>query len=532
MQKRFLVFIAVAPFVLGAQEASLETSQSSEQEQSVPLSVVTVVSAEEQIPFDAAGNVRIVDENLRVRYGLFPDVTGFRQALLFKKGEAYELAITTEAGDRRVPITADQLAAIRDKLAPKLAKPPILVTPAPESPVPTPRAPKRPLYNERDGFVPFVAYTTLWSGLYGVALPFIFGGYDAHWALYPGIGFLAAGGAFGLSYYLGKDAGITRGMAFGAGEGAFRGAMDGMFLWWLIAGSLKQDEHEGGNDEIECDLGIGEETYGRLMVTSILLFSMAEYGLGMWYAQRTDATGGEMRLMGAGSLFGYATMLELLATILDEDIVDNTRTVRIIPAFMLAGGVGGLLLGREVSRWDRYTEGDVTLLYTGMSLGTYLPVSILITAKAKESRLYTGLMFPGTIGGAVASYFLLKGLDFSDLDAFLFNLGTLAGGLTTTGIGYLTIALAKEEDNITWLGALSSAGLMAGYGIMYAVLRDKGLRQAADEDARLGWRFNINPAGIAAAITQPRTATLRTENDLRLLRETPVHPLFSLEYRW
>ncbi len=544
------VGIFLATIIVSAQEQARDTSGGSAPEppstetislpQPEPVPPVTVVAEEEQVAFDEAGTVLVLDANLRTRYGLFPDIVGFRQALLFKKGDAYELALTADEGDRRVPLSAEQVAAIRGKIAKidaaaKPAEPPILV-PVDETKLaaPSPLPKKRPLYDESAGFAPFLTYTTLYAGLYGLSFPFVFGGSDAHWALYPGIGFLSAGTAFGLGYYLGRDAEMTRGMALGAGEGGWRGAIDGMLLWWLVAGSIRVVEYEDGSKKKKTDIGINDvETYFRLFFASSVLVSMAEYGLGMWYGKWSGATGGQMRMLGLGSNFGYLTMLELLSTSLNEDFISDNRGIeRLIPACMLAGGVGGLFLGHALNGLDRYTEGDASLFYTGLALGTYLPVSILVTARAEEWRLYTGLMIPGTIGGAVASYFLLKGLDFSDLDAFLFDLGVLAGGLTTTGIGYIAIAAAKVDNGGSWLASLSSIGLFSGYAVMYVLFRDKGLRQAAQEDSRLGWRFHLNPAGIVTALVRPPAASPRSEEDIRILRETPAAPIVSLEYRW
>ncbi len=519
-------------------EPSPEPTAPATEPEAVPS--LEVVVQEEQVSFDEAGKVLVIDANLRTRYGLFPDIPGFRQALLFKKGDTYEIALTTDEGDRRVPLTGEQVAAIRSKIAKietaqKPAEAPILV-PVDEAklhaPSPLPR--KRPLYDESAGFAPFLTYATLYAGLYGLSFPFVFGGSDAHWALYPGIGFLSAGTAFGLGYYLGRDAEITRGMALGAGEGGWRGAIDGMLLWWLVAGSIRLVEYEDGSEREKTDIGINDvETYFRLFFASSVLVSMAEYGLGMWYGKWSGATGGQMRMLGLGSNVGYLTMFEILSTSLNEDFISENRGIeRLIPACMLAGGIGGLFLGHALNGLDRYTEGDSSLFYTGIALGTYLPVSILVTARAKENRLYTGLMIPGTIGGAVASYFLLKGLDFSDLDAFLFDLGILAGGLTTTGIGYIAIAAAKVDNGGSWLASLSSIGLFSGYAVMYVLFRDKGLRQAAHEDARLGWRFHLNPAGIVMAIVRSPAASPRSEEDLRILREAPAAPIVSLEYRW
>jgi len=282
-------------------------------------------------------------------------------------------------------------------------------------------------------------------------------------------------------------------------------------------------------DEGDTDIGIDTESYGRLLFASSMLLSMTEYAIGMWYAKSAGRTGGEMRLLGAGSLFGYLTMMEIMAASLDADFFNRREAIRFVPAMMLAGGIGGLFLGHAVGRWDRYTEGDAALLETGMMLGTYLPVSILITAKSNDPQLYYGLMLPGTVIGAIGSYFLLRGLDFSHLDAFLINLGTLAGGLVTTGIGFLATMETKQYEG---LAVASSVGLIAGYGVMYAVFRNKGLRQAADEDARQSWHFRIHPEGVMTALTRPAAATPRSEEDLRLLREMPATPIVSFEYRW
>ncbi|HSA33241.1 MAG TPA: hypothetical protein P5077_05890 [bacterium] len=501
----------------------------------------TLFAAEEQVPFDEAGAIMAIDPNLRTRYGLFPDLPGFRQALLFKTPRGFELALTVEEHgsivDRRIAITEQQMTDLRRKCS--TAATPAPVAPPTPTPAPVPVPPpsstapvtvavqKRPssFENEEDGFAPFLAYTTLWSAGYGLMMPYIFGGDNAHWAYYPGTSLLAGGAAFTLGYVLGRNADITRGMALSSAEGALRGAVDGASLFWLIAGSMELEFDEGG---WRNDIGLRPDTYTRLLLASTMLFSMGEYALGMWYADHYGLTGGEARMLGVGSTLGYGVMLELALTIFMGLDSFAPPVIRVMPAMLLAGGAGGLFLGHFANRWDHYTEGDASLIQSFSAITSFFPPSIALAAKTDDARVYPGLFLAGTISGAVGGYFLLKGLDFSNMDAFIIGLGTAAGGLTTTGIAFLATMETKQYET---LGVAASLGTLAGFGLMYYVYYDRGLRQAQEREAS-SWNLQLNPAGMVTALSGGRSVAPRTEEDLRILRETPPSPVVSFEYHW
>jgi hypothetical protein len=508
--------------------AAIETAEGTAAAPASPL-----FAAEEQVSFDEEGKIRVIDRGLRTRFGLLPGIDGFVQALLFKKGGTYELAVTTEKEattvDVRMPLTVAQFIELRAKVTAATAPVPVIAPQPSEKPlVAAPPPPKRSaaIEDEADGFAPFLAYTTIWAGGYGAMMPFVFGGYDVHWALYPGISLLSAGTAFTAGYFLGHDAKMTRGMAFASAEGAFRGGADGALLLWLIAGNLDHGDDESW--ELKSDTGLKVDTYGRLMLGATMFFSMGQYALGMWYADRYELTGGEARILGFGSLLGYVTMMELSATIFGGLFSEDNDLVRITPAMLLAGGVAGLFLGDAANGWDHYTEGDASLLQTTAVLGTYLPTSIALAAESNDSRVYSGLALLGTVGGVIGGYYLLRGLDFSNLDAFVIDLGTLAGGLATTGIGWLC---AMETEQYLAIPVASSIGTLAGFGLMYYLYRERGLRQAEGGE-KTSWHFQLNPAGIAAAVSGSRAPSPRNEEELRLLRETPAASIASFEYRW
>lgn len=545
LRNGILLFTLCASFLLGAQEPPAEeVAPPSEMPAAAPETAVTepappaepaapaLFAAEEQVPFDDAGTIMAIDPNLRTRFGLFPDLPNFRQALLFKTPRGFELALTVEENgatvDRRIAITDEQMADLRRKCSAATPSATIAPTPAPASTPPvTVAVQKRPssFENEEDGFAPFLAYTTLWSAGYGLMMPYIFGGDNAHWAYYPGISLLAGGTAFTLGYVLGRNADITRGMALTSAEGALRGAVDGASLFWLIAGRMELGSDEGG---WRNDIGLRPDTYTRLLLASTMLFSMGEYAFGMWYAKQYGLTGGEARMLGIGSTLGYGIMFEIAMTIFTGLDSFAPPVIRVMPAMLLAGGVGGLFLGHFANRWDHYTEGDAALLQSFSAITSFFPPAVALAAKTDDVRVYPGLFLAGTVSGAIGGYFLLKGLDFSNMDAFIIGLGTAAGGLITTGIAFLATMETRQYQT---LGVAASLGTLAGFGLMYYVYYDRGLRQAQEREAS-SWNLLLNPAGMVTALSGDRSAAPRTEEGLRLLRETPPAPVVSFEYRW
>ncbi|HNT28034.1 MAG TPA: hypothetical protein PKH10_07635, partial [bacterium] len=125
LRNGLVLFFLCTTFLLGAQEPSetdapaatgpAPASEAVVAESAPPAEspVPALFAAEEQVPFDKAGSIMAIDLNLRTRYGLFPDLPGFRQALLFKTSRGFELALTIEENgsivDRRMAITEQQV---------------------------------------------------------------------------------------------------------------------------------------------------------------------------------------------------------------------------------------------------------------------------------------------------------------------------------------------------------------------------------------------------------------------------------------
>lgn len=526
------------PAVSGPQEKAADEEQAKDapqMEAAVPQPAkqepapLQLVASEKQVSFDSEGKITVLDANLRTRYGLLPAMDGFVQALLFEKSDGFILAVTRiEDGkqfDERYPITKEVAAQLRAKF--------VSLQPAASSIQEKKEEQEQQsafILNEKDGLVPFLATTTVWAGLYGAALPYILGGPDANWGYYSGISFLSAATAFTTGYFLTKDREMTRGMAFGSSEGAFRGAADGALFMWLIGGNIQSRKTHGYNYEYTNDIGMGEETYGRLIVASTMLFSMAEYSLGMWYAKKYGMRGGEAKLLGYGSLLGYSVMFELYSTIIGG-LYKNDETARVTPALLLAGGVGGLFLANFVNGHERYTEGDVSVFSLGVTAATSLPPMFMLAAMVGDLRAYSGMCLLGTVGGAVGMHYLLRGLDFTNIDALAIGLGTMAGGLLGAGISLLATIKKNDSTPLRIVPLITSIGMIGGLTGMMALYYKKGKQQHTEND-KFTWNFNINPAGFAAAMSGEKAPIAKDIVEMQNFLSIPASPIASFEIKW
>lgn len=129
----------------------------------------------------------------------------------------------------------------------------------------------------------------------------------------------------------------------------------------------------------------------------------------------------------------------------------------------LLGSALGLGIGYHQGLDRSITAGDAQIIGTCAMLTTYLTIPPLSDIAPDDSRNITTTLSLASICGAYIGSKLIKNTDFSYGQSLMIGLGTLAGGFTGAGVGYLIDNNSSFPFYISGLGALTSFGLMFNY---------------------------------------------------------------------
>jgi hypothetical protein len=411
---------------------------------------------EVQVAFDEAGEVTVIDAELRERLGLFPEVDGFEEARLFRQGEgAYELVIRYAEGGRSLreqrALSAEEVEALRRRV--RRAR-------GAGSAPPDERAPLE------GGRYRFLAATTA-LGLADVLLLVAATGPEDEEAI-TAAALLGGTAGFFVPLLLTRDATVTEAEATLTGYGGFQGIGHGVLLSVLVSGG---------------------EVDGRGTLALMGALSATEAVAGFRLARATDMRGGTAETMTAGGLYGTSTGAYAGLLVTGGEGNGESR----IPAFgSLAGSVLGAYGGHRLARAAGYTQGDARIFGTAGLVSTQLAGAALVVADRnpdEDARVSAGALLAGTLGGLALGHRLVRGRDFGVAQGNIAALGALAGSLAGGAVGI--IADANEETSVV-LSALGSVGGFAGTYFTY-----RGEAQARERQGGARLRLGL---GSGAAL--------------------------------
>lgn len=442
------------------------------------LAGVTAATAQErQVPLDERGRVEVIDARMAQRLGLWVEqYPGFREARLFQAADGrFVLEITTMQGGQlareRIPMTAEEVAALRARLTGGMAATPM----------------SRP--GGQEGRYLLLGQTTLAGvAFYGPAVPQIL---DAEGSAIGGLYLLTAAASFFLPFVLTNEQPVTFGMANLSRYGVTRGGAHGALLYNLVAGERRDREvclPEGCY--VEHDDGWPDDDRGRL--ASAMAVSIGEGVGGYLWARNSDMTPGTANTI---VTFGDAGLLWGLGA---AHVVGLEGDGRGAAALGLAGAAAGVVGGRALAARRDYTWGDADMLYTAGALGGYSALALAVAVDADEDRPVTAAVMLGSAGGLLLADRLVQQTDFTVGQAVLNRLGTIAGGLAGAAPGVM-----MEEEKVALVG--SAAGAIAGYLLTYSALAAEARENRGDRMSR--WRIDVHPQGVLGLAGATSTST-------------------------
>ncbi|MES1172506.1 MAG: hypothetical protein ABUL77_04655 [Bacteroidota bacterium] len=385
--------------------------------------------------------------------------------------------------DGRRAEARDLLERIRLHRANRSAPAAVTTTP---SASPTEKGDEAAAEDERGGRVVLLGTTTLAGlALWGWTLPTMFDIQNDRGFI--GLYMVTAGASFGVPFLLTRRGPATWGMANMTWLGATRGALAGLAVETLIAAT-------GGGKA-----GMA----GGVFAGSVLGAAGAAL-----LAREKQVTPGKAHFVGIGGDVGALTGLGVARlTGLDQmDKESNTRDsnfgFRMMAGFALGGGALGLVGGHLLSRGGDYTWGDAEVMRLPIAIGVTGAGMIMDWSGTDSSRAIVGALVAGGLGGAVVGRQLVRDRDYGVGQGFLMDLGTVAGALAAMGSVYLVTGSDRSETYLT----SGFIGAAAVFSTLYLTLDAPAMRRMAahltPKDGRAVSRVSVLPylgAGAGAA---------------------------------
>ena len=450
---------------------------------------------------DAAGRIEVITAELARRLGLFADIAGLREALLFRLPDStFVLELTSAAPQGRLrrerrPLSVAEASEFRHDVTARIA------------------ARARTAGLDQSGRTKLLASSTvLGLGYYGWATAMAFDPNDdrATVAVY----MLTAAGSFFVPFLATRSRAVPDAVATMAFWGATRGAIHG-----ALAAEL------GGSPQDKTRFG-WSVTVGA---TEAVIGGVAAHALGMT-SGRAELTGvgGDI---GLGVGWGIADLLRLNERY-DSGTVSgpfggytysvNDRTLQ--ETVTLAGSGLGLAGGYLLGGTEEWTRGDATVFrnvtgigaLAGIALGDLIQKPRVITEVIPGgptysyvddgfSRTHTAAGLAGAAFGIVLGRALVTRRNFTTSQGTLLTLSPLAGGLLGLGIAYLATPerptaydpmapYQDSNDHSELYLTVSALGAAAGFAALYpAMARQSSAPPAPDANLR----FSVNPLAPA-----------------------------------
>ncbi len=329
------------------------------------------------------------------------------------------------------------------------------------------------------------AINFLYGAIYGGSLVYIFELEGAAAASIP----LITGGLWNLGPAINpkKYDDITRPVLRASNTGKFLGLIYGASLGLAI----------GGDSDVTDELAVGLAALGSITLGELAFQNQ----------KQRNHSEGHIELMRHYGIVGPWLGLSTLLTF----NVDNANAYG---AALLAGGVGGLLLGKRESSKYAYTKGD----YDNVSTFTWITTGLGATVAAgilESSESTTAILIPaaGTVLGTILGQRSVKGVNLTKRQGSTIGYSTAGAALIGLGI----VALAETDSAPVFIGIPSVAGLITQQILFNRYKRDNltnGLQGRLNRHHPFKFSMKVHPENfflhqrMDAALTPARINAL------------------------
>lgn len=419
---------------------------------------------QQQVPLDRDSTVYAVDADLRDKLGLFSEIEGFQEAVLFQVADnEYELIIEYRADQRILreerTLSSQEVADLRQRVSRRLAETGTRVN------------------LNQEGRYGLLASTTYLSLVEGGLLSAAFG-LDGG-----GAGALTLmGGAAGFFVPLlaTRTTPVTEAEADMTFYGGVQGFVHGAQLYGLVAGDDDNDRWAAG---LAAALGATE---------SVLAYSTA---------RRNNWSGGHAEMTSFTGLSG-----NLIGLGLAQGLTSNEVSTQFASGMSLAGSVAGALIGHRMGRSDTYTQGDARIyLLSGLQTANVVG-SVLAAANVDGEQAPALAVTAAGVAGLAGGRLLVRDRDFTKSQGNIVVLGSFAGSLFGGGLA------AAADAGGSGVAVLQAVGSLTGSMITYSVFAGEAERRAQRSSAGLNLDLDVTPS--MASVPGPNGGSVRLSDRL------------------
>ena len=414
---------------------------------------------ETPVSFDSGGKIMEWDRKMETQVSLFPEISDFERALLWKADSSFVLELFSNKGRIRRPLTPANLDTIRNTVEAFLA------------------GQGRHYGLNQEGRGELLWWQIPLSlGWYGPAVVAIAN--PDNGSVGTGLYLTSAAAAYYIPFMLTKNSQITPAQAHMSIAYGFTGIFAGGALSALL-----------GVDDYRCYCGI-------MLGTSIS-------GQVSGFSWGKNFTKPQAQMISQYSDFGMVD-LPLLVGVLAED-----PNEKLISAAALAGIGGGTYLGHRIAKGKDISEGEPVISETSGLTGMAAGVGLYITLAQKDTRgdldisgrAMCTVMLAGNAGGLFLGRKLSKGYSYSKGDGLIVEGATYGGALLGAGIGFLAGQNGTGADKARVVCGSATLGLLGGYYLGIKTVRNQEHKRVS----KLEINFDAVPLGLAMAASKTKT---------------------------
>jgi hypothetical protein len=360
------------------------------------------------------------------------------------------------------------------------------------SPLITPQAPQQQIeqvefeWRGRDR-----AVNAMYGIYYGIALSSILELEDAAAA---GLPFITGGlWMLGPAFNSKKYEGITESTIRAANTGKLLGLINGLSLALAIGG----DSDETGK------LALGLSTIGSITLGEIAFQTQ----------KKKNTSDGTIEIVRHYGIMGPLVGGSILAT-------TDTEDSHLIGLGLLAGGVGGILVGKKAASKYDYSRGDVDALSSLGVISSGLGFAIIANALENNSEVAGAIwLIPASasVAGTLIGQRMVKNVHLTKKQGSTINLSSAGGALF--GLG--TMLIINSESPTAWIAVPSITSLIAHQMVFSRYKRDNLLKNMQGKNFR-GKRFDFSMKLMPENYLINKNTPLKVDADPRLAGANPL----------
>lgn len=253
-----------------------------------------------------------------------------------------------------------------------------------------------------------------------------------------------------------KYEGITESTMRAANTGKILGLINGLSLGLAI----------GGDSEDTGNLALGLSTIGSIALGEVAFQTQ----------KKKNISGGKIEMMRHYGFLGPLVGGSILAA-------TSTDNANLIGVGLLAGGIGGIMVGNKVANKYDYTRGDVDAVSSLGVISTGLGFAIIANALENNIDVSGSIwLVPAStaVAGTLIGQRMVRNVNLTKKQGSTINLSSAGGALLGLGV----MLIIDSESPTAWVAVPSSVALIAHQIVFQRYKKDNLLKSLKGKNSR------------------------------------------------